>query len=59
MLMHEWKVLNSDGDVLKKLYTSSMYGKVNIESAHNKLVALYGVNSVFVELKFVGEVNKD
>ena len=54
MKMYEWKCLNGEGQVLKKLYT----GSKDWDIASNKLVALYGENSVFVELKYSGEVDK-
>lgn len=53
MKMYQWNCLNSEGALLKKIYT----GTKDIEVATKKLVALYGENSVFVELKYKGEVD--
>ena len=52
MNMHEWKATNSEGELIKKIYTGSKNRKI----ASEKIKARFGVNACFVKLSYVGEV---
>lgn len=50
--MHSWDCLNSDGMLLKKIFTGSMDRQI----ASRKVKARFGDNACFVELKYAGLV---
>ena len=52
MNMHQWDCKNSEGTVIKSIYTGSKSKAI----ASSKVKARFGSNACFVALEYVGEV---